>query len=272
MIRGCSKCGKRKRWTAQQFCRDRSKRGGLSTTCRDCNKKRLYERYHSDLPASRALGRQRYHEDYQRRAQTKHRANAYYRKHAKKVRARIKAREKARQKAGLPRIIDPIKRELAKARVRLRCHTRYWADVEASRSRERARIRTAADLQRKRLWAKNNPGRVLASIFKRRGLIGASATHFTKNDLARMRTMQKGLCLYCTRRMTGNGRLREVIDHKTPVSKGGSNGPENIALACWECNSAKGKQTAEAFLTRSDRPGKKPTKKPATRAQRTQKI
>ena len=50
-------------------------------------------------------------------------------------------------------------------------------------------------------------------------------------------------------------RLAETVDHIVPVSRGGSNGPENIVLACWECNMAKKDQSLEEFLQRTDRPG-----------------
>ena len=46
---------------------------------------------------------------------------------------------------------------------------------------------------------------------------------------------QQGACIYCDELM----RYYWTIDHLWPVSKGGSNLPRNIVLACRSCNSAK---------------------------------
>jgi 5-methylcytosine-specific restriction endonuclease McrA len=51
-------------------------------------------------------------------------------------------------------------------------------------------------------------------------------------------------CYYCKRR----GRKRDFhIDHKTPLSRGGSHALENLCLACAECNIAKHTMTEEEF-------------------------
>jgi 5-methylcytosine-specific restriction endonuclease McrA len=85
-------------------------------------------------------------------------------------------------------------------------------------------------------------------------LNSVSAAPFTKADVDGLREKQNGCCFYCDVKMTAEGRLREMVDHKLAVSKGGSNAPENIILACWECNMAKGTQDFDSFLKRSDRP------------------
>lgn len=39
-----------------------------------------------------------------------------------------------------------------------------------------------------------------------------------------------------------------VLDHVTPRSRGGSNKDDNLATACWPCNSKKGAKTPEEWL------------------------
>lgn len=41
--------------------------------------------------------------------------------------------------------------------------------------------------------------------------------------------------------------LHRHIDHVWPLSKGGSNGPENLVLACAECNLRKSAKTPMEF-------------------------
>jgi 5-methylcytosine-specific restriction endonuclease McrA len=55
---------------------------------------------------------------------------------------------------------------------------------------------------------------------------------------------QRGRCLYCANPLRG----KYQIDHKVPVSRGGSSWPENLALACGGCNRSKRNRTAEEFL------------------------
>jgi hypothetical protein len=55
--------------------------------------------------------------------------------------------------------------------------------------------------------------------------------------------------------MTGHGPLMETVDHVVAISRGGADTPDNLCLACLECNLSKHAETAEEFLRRKDRPG-----------------
>lgn len=50
-------------------------------------------------------------------------------------------------------------------------------------------------------------------------------------------------CRYCGER---GGRLE--CDHIQPVSRGGSNDPENLATSCFDCNRAKRDKTVEEWM------------------------
>lgn len=50
-------------------------------------------------------------------------------------------------------------------------------------------------------------------------------------------------CAYC-----GDSEGVPVIDHITPLCRGGSNRPANLALACWTCNARKGGRTVEEWM------------------------
>ena len=54
-------------------------------------------------------------------------------------------------------------------------------------------------------------------------------------DVAAQRTRQKGRCYWCGEK---TGRHYHV-DHVVPLIKGGSNGPENLVIACAACNLSK---------------------------------
>ena len=58
---------------------------------------------------------------------------------------------------------------------------------------------------------------------------------------------QRGRCNYCGR----THRIRYLeIDHKQPVSRGGSNATDNLQLLCTPCNMRKGIQNDEEFRSR----------------------
>ena len=55
-------------------------------------------------------------------------------------------------------------------------------------------------------------------------------------------------CFYCGVML---GEKTATEDHKIPLSRGGSNYIDNIALACRSCNSSKWTKTADEFLARA---------------------
>lgn len=70
----------------------------------------------------------------------------------------------------------------------------------------------------------------------------------------RLHREQDGLCHYCKRRtfiyaveVGDQGRLI-TVDHRQPISRGGSLGRDNIVGACKACNEAKGAFTEEEFM------------------------
>ena len=55
---------------------------------------------------------------------------------------------------------------------------------------------------------------------------------------------QSGRCMYCSRKV---GRDLFDLDHKNPVSRGGTNRKSNFQLLCRTCNTRKGALTDKEF-------------------------
>ncbi|TAH35370.1 MAG: HNH endonuclease [Alphaproteobacteria bacterium] len=87
------------------------------------------------------------------------------------------------------------------------------------RKRERARER-----QENRLWHfRRNEGR------------------YTKSDIKELYSIQDGLCYYCGVSLRDdNHKPKFEIDHMVALADGGSEWPDNLALACRRCNQDKG--------------------------------
>ena len=88
----------------------------------------------------------------------------------------------------------------------------------------------------KKEYYENNKDVFMASSRNRRARNrGASGSH-TKDDIILILTMQNDKCAWCRSRLNG----KYHIDHIQPLSKGGSNFPNNLQILCAKCNLRKG--------------------------------
>lgn len=71
-----------------------------------------------------------------------------------------------------------------------------------------------------------------------------SGGEYTDLDVERIRRSLHDRCFYCDVELNGKGE----IDHKIPVSLGGTNSPDNLTLSCTKCNRDKHNKTAIEFL------------------------
>ncbi len=108
--------------------------------------------------------------------------------------------------------------------------------------REEARSRAAE-------WYKENPERGKANAkvagHKRRARIAKVGGRFTKADIRNLYSIQGACCYYCSTSI----KEGYEIEHMLPISRGGSNGPDNLCLACAPCNRSKHTKTAEEFIS-----------------------
>lgn len=87
-----------------------------------------------------------------------------------------------------------------------------------------------------RQWSKTNPVAARALVARRRARLHDVGGHYNKDDVSALMETQSGLCVICQ----ADIRLSFHVDHKTPISKGGSNWPSNLQLLCPLCNRKKG--------------------------------
>lgn len=58
---------------------------------------------------------------------------------------------------------------------------------------------------------------------------------YTRQDVIAQYNRQKGKCYYCGKKVGGKFH----VDHVVPLSRGGSNNPDNLVVACPSCNVRK---------------------------------
>lgn len=196
-------CGQTLPATAEYFYSDKRATDGLYSCCKPCFLERAKKSRHKDIEKTRARE-----------------LASYYRHHE----ARLEGNR--RYRAANP--------EKEHAR-----HQRYYLQ---NRARVKAYQRNNLHLWRKNTsnWKKRHPdrSRMLSRIraHRRRDLISQSKEHYSPEDVDVQFRSQKGLCWWCSNPLD----LEKFhIDHRIPLSKGGSDSIRNICCTCEACNLSK---------------------------------
>lgn len=100
----------------------------------------------------------------------------------------------------------------------------YYAAADKEAYRERARQ-----------WRANHSEELRAITARRRARKRNAEGSHTADDIERQYAAQKGKCYYCGVKVG----MSYHVDHAIPLSRGGSDGPENIVIACPSCNTKK---------------------------------
>lgn len=67
---------------------------------------------------------------------------------------------------------------------------------------------------------------------------------FTAYEKETVYERYNGHCAICGRPVS---KKKMTISHRTPLSKGGTNGMDNLLLSCWSCSQAKQNLSMEEF-------------------------
>jgi 5-methylcytosine-specific restriction endonuclease McrA len=132
---------------------------------------------------------------------------------------------------------DRAYRAANKERLAKRDHARYEANKERHAEYQHAWYESNKDItiKRARAWGKANPDQIrVRSIRRRAREVNAEGTH-TAADIKAQYDRQKGKCYWCGCKV-GNSFQ---VDHIVPLSRGGSNWPDNLVIACRSCNLSK---------------------------------
>lgn len=92
--------------------------------------------------------------------------------------------------------------------------------------------------------SKEYPDLVKARVERRKVATANAEGKYELQDIANIRAHLGDRCHYCGTALNGKGD----IDHIVPISKGGTNWPKNLTLACKTCNLDKHAKSAEEFF------------------------
>jgi 5-methylcytosine-specific restriction endonuclease McrA len=207
----CPKCHEIYPRIPEFWSRDNSLVSGLCGTCKNC-KNKYRERFRREHPEYESVRRKRYQmTSADKRAAIESR---YRDRNREKTLARhhlyfINNKSKFAQQAALYRQRHPERAVAASSR---------WRRKHLIASRAIAHKRRAREL--------NAPGA------------------FTDTDIKLLYKLQEGTCYYCGVELNGVYH----IDHYVALTKGGSNWPTNLRLACQPCNNRKHNKSPHEFI------------------------
>ena len=92
-------------------------------------------------------------------------------------------------------------------------------------------------------WQRENPEKVAAGKHRRRARKANAAGTATADQIKARFQYYENCCYYC-----GENKPGLHIEHRIPLSKGGSNWPANLVPSCPSCNLSKGAKTEKEFL------------------------
>jgi 5-methylcytosine-specific restriction endonuclease McrA len=122
-------------------------------------------------------------------------------------------------------------------------YIRKWHEANPEYDRKRYEANREHIIEYSRKWRKTHLKSLRVHYHNRQAKIKGNGGVHTTEEINNLFKEQGGCCFYC------NQQLEEFhIDHKTPISRGGSNNIDNIALACAPCNLSKHTKTAEEFI------------------------
>lgn len=206
----CPKCGIEKLLLVD-FQANRKKKDGRQAYCKDCTNKQSAAWYAANRE-KRLMSVAGYREANQEVLNAK--ARAYWREYKERVALGLAP----------PRTYNPQKNSESNKRWRAKNPEKCKA-YNAKRQRDKPEISRARCAKRRAL------------------LRGYRGKHYTAQDVRDLLKEQKAMCAYCSTSITGGYQ----IDHIIPLSRGGGNGRDNIALTCPSCNHRKHNKTPDEW-------------------------
>jgi len=123
---------------------------------------------------------------------------------------------------------------------------RYYVENRTAtleRTRDWYRNNKAQYRAKKKEWRRNNKDKAAVYARNRRAKQADVAGVHSDEDIQKIRTGQRNKCWWCCQPLNGTHH----IDHRIPVSRGGTNDISNLVVSCPPCNLRKHTKTPAEF-------------------------
>lgn len=200
--KACTKCNCLYPATPEYFSRNKQARDGLRRWCKQCAN-HAARTYHAKNRERRIEKMQQWRKE--NRTEWLHRRRQHYAETRPLELARVKTYRKAHPE-------------------KTRAQYQRWSLKNPEKKKDNYRK-----------WCKANPEKLRANAHRRRALKLSSEASPVPFDEVTQLKRQKHRCYYCGCKLD-----KYHIDHVIPLSRGGSDHPDNKVLACPSCNLSKG--------------------------------
>ena len=229
LVKRCSKCSVLK--PAVDFPKARAENDGLKKWCKACWKASRHAWYLRNTEREIAKAAEWQTANPEKRRQIA--KNTYYRNHDSR-----RARAKAGYEANRDRILEA-------ERVKYAADKAHRAKKLASAGQYYQQNAPKVCEYQKR-YKKANPVKAAVWMNDRRMREKNAPGSCTPAEWAAILDEFNYCCAYCLRHESVAGKMS--IDHMTPLTRGGSNDPDNLVPACRSCNSSKHDKTVLEYL------------------------
>lgn len=220
-LRKCTKCLQEKLADYSNFRAEKRTKIGLQSKCLDCEREHNRARRAADPDLDRR----------------------YYENNKEWLLPKMNKRKREKRSADPTPFLESNKRWRESHRDSIRA--KYREFYKDNRLAERDRITSYYEenpqawserLEKIEAWRRRNRDKSRSYVRNRRAKINQSEGSHTGADIEKIFNGQKGFCWWCGKDMTDTGYH---VDHRIPISRGGSNGPENLVISCPPCNLKK---------------------------------
>lgn len=136
---------------------------------------------------------------------------------------------------------NPEKRAKLKKAEYIRNAQKYRDRVREWKKKNRDRVNHNG-----RLYCQRHPEFRRVQRSRRRARVLGSPEHHTQGDIRTQFQKQAGMCFWCSSAVGDDYH----VDHVIPLSRGGSDGKDNIVIACPKCNRLKSNKLPEEWLSK----------------------
>lgn len=245
-VKVCTKCGVEK--GIEEFYVKCKKTGRRFARCKACHRAETLANYKAGGEEAKAKHLAYYHankderNDYaaRYRAENKEKCAAAARDWYERNREHCKARKKAYREANGDEVRRKNREYKELNRDFVRQQDAAYRQKNRQLIRERHKVWRDANPERWaeicRKWKQANRELVRAAGHRRRARLSESVENYTPEEWAALKAAVDYTCLMCGRQ---EPEIKLTVDHIVPVSKGGSNGIQNVQPLCRECNNIK---------------------------------
>jgi 5-methylcytosine-specific restriction endonuclease McrA len=246
-LKRCSKCGEFKPLEDFSFQSSRNKHRAI---CKECDNARAAQ-YRAENPEQVKKANQSYYA--KNKGKDNERSRAWHANNKSKVSEQKKLyyianedriKERRAEKAGDPTLLERRRDRYQRNKNKINAARHIYYLNHPEKFQEQKRRRRERNPEKEHDLSKARSQRYRA---RKQSATGT----FTTEDLRLIRASQTDKrnrlrCWYCGEPIEGSPHL----DHKIPLSRGGTNGPENLCYSCGPCNLSKFTKTPAEYAGR----------------------